>query len=69
MNHLEEQNIGYWTHLVRVFKASFKLLGLSFAGFVHGVFPSLCINTVSLGIKEVEKELMYFPKKRKKSSS
>lgn len=69
MNHLEEQNIGYWSHLIRVFKASFKLLGLSFAGFVHGVFPAVYINTVSLGIKEVEKELMYFPKKRKKSSS
>ena len=69
MNHLEEQGVGYWTHLVRVIKASLKLFKLGFAGIIHGIFPSVFVNTVSLGIKEVEKELMYVPKKLKKSSS
>lgn len=69
MNHLEEQGISYWTHLKRVVKVSLKLFVLGFAGIVHGLFPSLYVNTVSHGLREIETELMYVPKKRKKSSS
>lgn len=56
-NHLKEQRISYGTHLVRVFKASAKLLWLALAGIIHGIFPFVLVNTVTKGIKEVEQDL------------
>jgi len=64
-DHLHEQNISYWKHLFRVWKASAKLVGLGFVGFIHGVLPWLCVNTVTNGIKEIEKDLTYTPSKKK----
>jgi hypothetical protein len=63
-NHLKEQRISYGTHLVRVFKASAKLLWLALAGFIHGIFPFVLVNTVTKGIKEIERDLFVVPVKK-----
>jgi hypothetical protein len=61
LEHLKEQRISYGNHLVRVLKASAKLFLLSIAGFIHGIFPFVFINTVTKGIREVERDLFKRP--------
>jgi len=61
-DHLKEQRIPYGTHLARVFKASAKLLWLAVAGFIHGLFPFVFVNTVTTGIKEVQCDLFRRPR-------
>jgi hypothetical protein len=61
-DHLKEQRIPYGTHLARVFKASAKLLWLAVAGFIHGLFPFVFVNTVTTGIKEVQRDLFRRPR-------
>lgn len=56
-NHLKEQKVGYFKHQVRVFKVSAKLFWLAIAGILHGIFPFLLVNTVTSGIKQIEKAL------------
>lgn len=67
LNHLQEQKVGYFKHQLRVFKASAKLFWLAIAGIIHGIFPFLLVNTVTSGVKQIEKDL-YVKRPRQKRS-
>ena len=57
MNHLYDMEMSWFQHAKVAWKLSSKLLLLSLAAFLHGVFPFILTKTASSGIKKLEGKL------------
>ena len=53
MSHLKDANLSWGRHLYFAWSISFRLIVLSIAGIIHGVFPFICTKTVSNGIYDI----------------
>jgi len=56
-NHLEEAQQNYFRHGFRALYLSINFIFLAFTAFIHAIFPFLFYKTVSLWIKEINKEI------------
>lgn len=59
-NHLKKANIQYFKHGFRILRISLSLTLLAVAGIIHAVFPFVLVETVTNGIKKIEKEISHF---------
>jgi hypothetical protein len=63
--HLAESQMSYWTHLTHSVRQSWSLLVIAFKSIVHGVFPSVWVNSGPLGVYQIYKEIKKFEHVRK----
>jgi len=56
MKHLEETNTTYIQHAIRALTLAGLLMSLSFACFIHALFPFLFVHTSSGWIGKMHKQ-------------
>ena len=56
-NHLKEAQQNYFGHGFRALYLSIIFISLAFTAFIHAIFPFLFYKTVSLWIKDINKEI------------
>jgi hypothetical protein len=55
--HLQDSNMGYWTHLAHSFRQSNRLVTIAVKSYVHGVFPWFFASEGPVGVFKIYKEI------------
>jgi len=55
--HLQQSEMGYWTHLVHSFRQSNRLIVIAVKSYVHGVFPWFYASEGPVGVFKIYKEI------------
>jgi len=55
--HLQDSDMGYWTHLAHSFKQSNGLVAIAVKSYIHGVFPWVFANRGPVGVYKIYKEI------------
>ena len=55
--HLQDSQMGYWTHLVHSFKQSNRLISIAVKSYIHGVFPQFFANRGPVGVYKIYREI------------
>jgi hypothetical protein len=55
--HLQNSDMGYWTHLVHSVKQSNRLIVIAVKSYVHGFFPWFFANSGPIGVFKIYKEI------------
>lgn len=63
--HLTESRMTYLQHLAHSFKQSAKLVIIAIKSLIHGLFPSVYVNSGPLGVYQIYKEIKQFEHVRK----
>lgn len=58
--HLKKSKISYLMHGIRVSKISLGLIYLGIVGFIHALLPFIFLETVSSGVKKINREISQF---------
>jgi len=55
--HLDESRMSYDKHLVHSIKQTARLIVIAIKSLIHGVIPSLYVNSGPLGVYRIYKEI------------
>ena len=55
--HLQDSNMGYWTHLAHSFRQSNRLISIAVKSYIHGIFPWLFANRGPVGVYKIYREI------------
>jgi hypothetical protein len=55
--HLEESQMSYGKHLAHSIKQTARLIVIAIKSLIHGVIPSLYVNSGPLGVYRIYKEI------------
>jgi hypothetical protein len=55
--HLQDSQMGYWTHLAHSFKQSNRLISIAAKSYIHGIFPWLFANRGPVGVYKIYREI------------
>jgi hypothetical protein len=55
--HLQDSQMGYWTHLAHSFKQSNRLVAIAVKSYIHGVFPQFFANRGPVGVFKIYREI------------
>ena len=55
--HLNDSQMGYWTHLIHSFKQSNRLVAIAVKSYIHGVFPWVFANRGPVGVYKIYREI------------
>jgi hypothetical protein len=55
--HLQESQMGYWTHLAHSFKQSNRLVSIAVKSYIHGIFPQFFANRGPVGVYKIYREI------------
>jgi hypothetical protein len=64
-HHLAESRMSYTKHLMHSIGQSIRLIVIAIKSLIHGVFPSLYINSGPLGVYRIYKEVKHLEHVRK----
>jgi hypothetical protein len=55
--HLQDSQMGYWTHLAHSFRQSNRLISIAVKSYIHGIFPWLFANRGPVGVYKIYREI------------
>jgi hypothetical protein len=55
--HLQDSQMGYWTHLAHSFKQSNRLVLIAVKSYIHGIFPWFFANRGPVGVYKIYREI------------
>lgn len=55
--HLQDSQMGYWTHLTHSFKQSNRLVAIAVKSYIHGIFPQFFANRGPVGVFKIYREI------------
>lgn len=55
--HLQDSNMGYWTHLAHSFRQSNRLVIIAVKSYIHGVFPWFFASEGPVGVFKIYREI------------
>ena len=55
--HLQDSQMGYWTHLAHSFKQSNRLISIAVKSYIHGVLPWFFASEGPVGVYKIYREI------------
>ena len=55
--HLQDSQMGYWTHLAHSFRQSNRLIAIAVKSYIHGILPWFFANRGPVGVFKIYREI------------
>jgi len=55
--HLQDSQMGYWTHMAHSFRQSNRLVSIAVKSYIHGIFPQYFANRGPVGVFKIYREI------------
>jgi hypothetical protein len=55
--HLNNSQMGYWTHMAHSFRQSNRLVAIAVKSYIHGIFPQFFANRGPVGVFKIYREI------------